>query len=219
MEYLGFGITCDGIKPINNKIEAITNMKTPNNQKQVWKFIGVINYYRDTWKIRPHTLSPLTILMSITRKFKWTQVKEKSSEEIKWILACNTLLNYKDYNKIFKIHTDASAFQLGADICQKGKPIAIISINLTDAQLQYTVTERELLRTVKNLKNFRTILLFQKLRIYNHHKNLTCKNFNTNRVLIWRQIFEEYVPDIEYNKGDTIVVAGAISILPLNVNE
>ena len=54
---------------------------------------------------------------------------------------------------------------------------------------------------VETLKEFRTILLGQKLRIYTDHKNLTNKLFNTDRVLIWRLILEEYGPDIEYTKG------------------
>ena len=35
MEYLGFYVTCCGIKPININIESITNMKPPTSQKQV----------------------------------------------------------------------------------------------------------------------------------------------------------------------------------------
>ena len=35
MEYFGFGVTRDGVKPINRKIEAITNMKPPNSLKEV----------------------------------------------------------------------------------------------------------------------------------------------------------------------------------------
>ena len=33
IEYLGFGVTRDGVKPINNKIEAINNMKTHTSQR------------------------------------------------------------------------------------------------------------------------------------------------------------------------------------------
>ena len=33
MEYLSFWVTRDGVKPINRKIEAITNMK-PNNSRK-----------------------------------------------------------------------------------------------------------------------------------------------------------------------------------------
>ena len=33
MKYLGFWVTYDGVKPMNSKIEAITNMKPPTFRK------------------------------------------------------------------------------------------------------------------------------------------------------------------------------------------
>ena len=44
MEYLGFWVTHDVVQPINKKIEAITNMKTPTSQRSVQNFRGVVNY-------------------------------------------------------------------------------------------------------------------------------------------------------------------------------
>ena len=87
----------------------------------------------------------------------------------------DTLLTYLDFNEAFKIHTNASAFQLGEVVIQKGKPIAFYSRKLTSAQQRYTVAERELLSILEAPKAFRTILLCQKLRIYTDHKNLPCK--------------------------------------------
>ena len=89
-------------------------------------------------------------------------------------------------------------------IIQKVKPIAFYSIKLNASQQRYTVTDIELLRTVETLKEFRTILLGQNLIIYTDYKNITCKKFNTNRVLRWRLILEEYAPHIEYIKGDKV---------------
>ena len=87
----------------------------------------------------------------------------------------DTLLTYTDFNETFKIHTDDSAFQIGAVIIHKCKPISIYSRKLTEDQKWYTVTEKELISIVEILKEVRTILLGQKLRIYTDHKNLTCK--------------------------------------------
>ena len=72
---------------------------------------------------------------------------------------------------------------------------------------------------VDTLKDFITILLGQQLRIYTDHKNLTCKNINTDRVLIRRLILEEYGPDIEYIKGEKNIVIDTLSISPLNGNQ
>ena len=159
MEYLGFLVTHDSFKPKNKKIEAVTNMVPPTSLKQVRQFIGVIKYYRDMWPRWSHTLAPLTILTYIKGNFKWTQVEQDAFDKINWIVARDTLLTYLDFNETFKIHNDASAFQLGEVIIQKGKPVDFYSRKLTDYQQRYTVTGRELLSIVEPLKEFRTILL------------------------------------------------------------
>ena len=117
-------------------------MKPPTTRKELRKFIGVIHYYRDMWPRQPHTLVTLTRLTSIKRKFEWTQVKQDDFDEIKLIVAHDTLLTYTDFNETFKINTNDSALKLGAFITQKGKPIAFYSRKLTVSQQSYTVTER-----------------------------------------------------------------------------
>ena len=84
----------------------------------------------------------------------------------------DTLLTYPGFNETFKIRTDSSAFQLGAVIIQKGKPITLYSRNITDVKQWYTVTEKWLLSIVETLKKFRTILLGKRLWIYTDHKTL-----------------------------------------------
>ena len=85
------------------------------------------------------------------------------------IMASDNLLAYPELKKELKIHIDTSKFQLGAVIGQKCKPIAFYSRQLTYDQKWYTLTNRELFRIVENLKEFRTILIGQRLRIYTHH--------------------------------------------------
>ena len=59
------------------------------------------------------------------------------------------------------------------------------------------------------------ILLGQKIVVYTDHKNLTYKVFNTERVMRWRLIIEEYGPTLKYVKGSTNIVADALSRLHL----
>ena len=51
-------------------------MKPPTSRNEVRNFIGVINYHRDMWTRRSHTLAPLTKLTFIKYRFKWTQVEQ-----------------------------------------------------------------------------------------------------------------------------------------------
>ena len=69
LEYLGYWITRHRIWPVAKKVEAILKIKPPANVKQIQRFIGMNNYYRDIWPQRSHLLAPLTALTSA--KVKW----------------------------------------------------------------------------------------------------------------------------------------------------
>jgi hypothetical protein len=49
LEYLGYVINCDGMKPSRKKVKAIQNIAEPKTQKQLCGFIGLVNYYCDMW--------------------------------------------------------------------------------------------------------------------------------------------------------------------------
>ena len=215
LEYLGYWITRNGIRPTSKKINAISNIAPPKTKKELRSFIGMVNYYRDMWIRRSHVLAPLAALTSKTTKWKWGPEEQEAFETMKRIISKETMLAYPDFDKQFVIHTDASHQQLGAVISQENKPIAFYSRKLKPEQTRYTTTERELLSIVETLKEFRNILLGHKIVVHTDHKNLTCKNFNTERVMRWRLILEEYGPTLEYIKGERNVVADALSRLDM----
>ena len=126
-----------------------------------------------------------------------------------------TLLAYPNFDEPFNVHTDASHTQLGSVVSRNGSPIAFYSRKLNAAQTRYTTTERELFAIVETFKEFRNILLGQQLRVYTDHKNLTFKNFNTERVMRWRLIIEEFNPDLIYIKGERNIVTDALSRLDI----
>ncbi|CAJ1959785.1 unnamed protein product [Cylindrotheca closterium] len=94
------------------------------------------------WIRRSHILAPLNGV-----KWHWGQVEQQAFNNIKRVMAKETLLHYPDFNKPFEIHTDASKYETGAVITQDPKPIAFYSRKLRDGQHNYTTTERELLAT------------------------------------------------------------------------
>ena len=219
LEYLGYWITREGIKPMPKKIEAIQKIAEPKTKKELRSFIGVVNYYRDMWIRRSHILAPLAALTSKTAKWKWEKEHSEAFQKIKNVISREVMLAYPDFTKPFVIHTDASHYQLGAVISQDDKPIAFYSRKLNPAQTRYTTTERELLSIVETLKEFRTILLGHRIIVHTDHKNLVCKNFNTERVMRWRLILEEYGPELHYIKGENNIVADALSRLEMTSDE
>ena len=219
IEYLGYWISREGIQPLPKKVEAMHNIKTPTNKRQLRSFIGMINFYRDMWIRRSHVLAPLAALTSKTVKWQWTDVHQNAFDTMKRIISRQVMLAYPDFEQPFDIHTDASHYQLGAVISQNGKPIAFYSRKLNSAQTRYTTTERELLAIVETLKEFRNILLGHQIRVYTDHKNLTYNTSNIERVVRWRLIIEEFGPELLYIKGTKNIVADALSRLDITTNQ
>ena len=211
LEYLGYNISREGLRPNQKKVEAILQLEAPKTRKQLRRFIGMVNYYRDMWPQRSHLLAPLSSLTSAKVKWKWTTEHQESFDKMKALMAKETLVTFPDFSKEFEIHTDASKLQLGACISQEGKPVAFYSRKLQPAQTRYTTTERELLSIVETLKEFRNILLGQRIKVHTDHENLTYKTFNSDRVMRWRLYIEEYSPDLQYIKGTHNIVADALS--------
>ena len=171
------------------------------------------------WSQRASLLAPLSALTSVKVPFKWRPEHQLAFDTIKRVLAREVLCSYPDFSKPFVIHTDASKRQIGAVISQDGKPIAFYSRKLNKAQKNYTVTEKELLSIVATLKEFRNILLGHRVIVHTDHKNLTCKNFNTERVMRWRLVLEEFGPELNYIKGENNIVADALSRLDMDTDK
>ena len=111
VEYLGYDISRTGIHPQPKKVEAILKMQPPRTKRQLRRFLGMVNYYRDMWQKRSHILAPLTSLTGKDTKWKWTKECSHAFDAIKREIARETLLNFPDFNKEFHIYTDASKFQ------------------------------------------------------------------------------------------------------------
>jgi hypothetical protein len=147
LEYLGYWINREGVRPTNKKVDAILKLEHPTTRKQLWSFIGMVNYYRDMWPARSKVLAPLTAVTSAKVKWSWDPIHANCFEIMKKNIARATLLTYPDFSKPFEIHTDASKVQVGACISQGGRPsIAFYSRKLKPAQTKYTTAgEQELL--------------------------------------------------------------------------
>jgi hypothetical protein len=136
IEYLGYVLTRDSIKPQSNKVQAILAIKLPTGVKQLRHFLGMVQYYRDLWARRSHMLAPLTSLVgecsqTKTTKTKgtknvpwhWDEVHQRAFDHIKATIAKDVVVAYPDYSKVFEVYTDASSKQLEAVITQGNRPI------------------------------------------------------------------------------------------------
>ena len=80
--------------------------------------------------------------------FQWNERRQRAFDEMKAIICADAINAYPDYSIPFHLYTDASDLQLGAALIQKNKPIAYHCKKLTEAQRNYTTTEKDLLAIV-----------------------------------------------------------------------
>jgi len=215
VDYLGFRLTREGVRPQAKKVKAIMEMVPPKNKRQLRRFIGLVNYYRFMWKHRSHVLAPLAALVGKNTPFKWRDEHQKGFDEMKRIVSKEILLSFPDYSKDFEIYTDASDKQLGAVLKQGNKTLAFFSKKLTKTQQGYSVGEKEMLSVVEALKEFRTMIYGYPIHIYSDHLNWTHDKtaIKNARVMRWRLLMQEYAPTIHYIQGGKNVVADALSRL------
>ncbi len=140
IEYLGYILTRDGIKPQSNKVQAIFVIQLPTNVKQLRHFLGMVQYYHDLWARRNKMLAPLTPLVGecgqtkVTRAkgtkrvpWHWDEVHQRAFDHVKAAIVREVVLAYPDFSKVFEIYTNALSKQLGAIITQENRPIAFFS--------------------------------------------------------------------------------------------
>ncbi len=63
IEYLGYVLTRDGIKPQSNKGQTILAIKPPTGVRQLRHFLGMVQYNHDLWARWSDMLAPLTSLV------------------------------------------------------------------------------------------------------------------------------------------------------------
>jgi hypothetical protein len=134
VDYLGYRLTDNGIGPQPNKIEAMDRILPPTTNKQLKRFLGMVNFYRDIWEKRSHILAPLNKLSAQTSKsknktkqkavpFVWKQEHQDAFLAAKEMIKSEVKLAFPDFTKPFHLYTDASDIQLSATLVQNGKPL------------------------------------------------------------------------------------------------
>lgn len=92
----GHTLTDKGIQPAEDKLEAIRNMKTPSNVKELQTLLGMVTYLnRYSFKLASLT-APLRELIKQHVCFKWKPCHQEALNQIKEELCSVKILSYYD---------------------------------------------------------------------------------------------------------------------------
>ncbi|GJY75424.1 reverse transcriptase domain-containing protein [Tanacetum coccineum] len=130
------------------------------------------------------------------------------------------ILVVPDWNLPFELMCDASDFTIGAVLGQRKmkhfQPIHYASKTMTEAQIHYTTTEKEMLVVVYAFEKFWPYLVLSKSIVYTDHsalKYLMNKQDAKSRLLRWVLLLQEFDITIRDKKGSENLAADHLSRL------
>lgn len=221
VEFLGHMVGRDGVRMMEDKVQAMKDWPAPTNVRDVRAFLGTTGYYRKFIKDFSSIASPLSELTKDNVKFSWGAEQQQAFTRLKQAMQEGPVLAIPDPSLPFVVHTDASGFATGAVLMQdQGKglqPIAFLSKKMLDAETRYPVHEQELLAIINALGSWRHYLSGRKFIVKTDHHSL--KHFKTQPQLSgrqsrWKDIIANFDFDIEYMEGTSNAVADGLSRRP-----
>nr|GEZ04408.1 reverse transcriptase domain-containing protein [Tanacetum cinerariifolium] len=183
---LGHKISKEGIEVDKAKVDVITKLPHPT-----------------TIKARP-----MTHLLEKDTPFYFSKECVEAFQTLKRKLTEAPILIAPDWDMPFELMCDASDFAIGAVLGQHQdkhfRPIHYASKTMTEAESNYTTTEKEMLAVVYAFKKFRSYLIMNKSIVYTDHsalKYLFAKKDSKARLLCWVLLLQEFTFKVIDTKG------------------
>src|SRR6266542_4362641 len=150
----------NGIRPDPRNVEKIKNAEVPKNTIELRRFLGMLQYYRQYINSYADVAGPLYDMLKEDRPAVWEQAQQEAFDIIKNKLVTEPIRAYSDFNKPFKLYTDASDIGLGAVLAQNDKEgkervIAYEARRLSAPERNYLTTEKECLAVVWAIQKFK----------------------------------------------------------------
>ena len=144
IEYLGYIISGDGIKPSPDKVRAIAIWPTVlDNDARVRQFLSTVNYCHNFMGPEFAVLArPLPQLVRHGAKFEWTHGYTAAVKALKDRLINYTLLSLPDPKKPYIVRANASRFAIGEVFKQDDKALGILSKRVNDVEARTHTTTR-----------------------------------------------------------------------------
>ncbi|GKB43798.1 reverse transcriptase domain-containing protein [Tanacetum coccineum] len=156
---LGHKISKSGIEVDKAKVDVIAKLPHPTTVKGIRSFLGHAGFYRRFIQDFSKIARPMTHLLEKETPFIFSKECIEAFETLKMKLTQAPILVAPDWDLPFEIMCDASDFAVGAVLGQRKtkhfQPIHYASKTMTEAQVHYTTTEKELLVVVYAFEKFR----------------------------------------------------------------
>lgn len=222
IDYLGYEISQNGIRPGSKKIEAVAAYKEPGNIHELRMFLGLTSYFRKFVKNYAGIAHDLYRLLQKNVAWQWGPEQQEAFDQLKKVLTTRPLLSLYRREGAIEVHTDASSKGIAGILLQQQdgnlKPISYFSRKTSKDESMYHSYELETLAVVESLRRFRIYL------VGNHFKVVTdCsavrytfqKKDLTPRIARWWLLIQEYDMEVEHRPGKSHSHVDALSRCPV----
>ncbi|GJU94269.1 reverse transcriptase domain-containing protein [Tanacetum coccineum] len=217
---LGHKISKKGIEVDKAKIDVIAKLPHPTTVKGIRSFLGHAGFYRRFIKDFSKISRPMTHLLEKNTPFIFSEECIQAFQTLKKKLTEAPILIAPDWDQPFELMCDASDYAIGAVLGQRiekhFRPIHYASKTMTEAESNYTTTEKEMLAVVYAFEKFRSYLIMNKSIVYTDHsalKYLFAKKDAKARLLRWVLLLQEFDFNVVDTKGAENLTADHLSRL------
>nr|GEV87755.1 reverse transcriptase domain-containing protein [Tanacetum cinerariifolium] len=173
---LGHKISKKGIEVDKAKIEVISKLPHPTTVKGIRSFLGHAGFYQRFIIDFSNISRPMTHLLEKNSPFIFSNDCIQAFQILKKKLTEAPILIAPNWDQPFELMCDASDFSIGAVLGQRiekhFRPIHYASKTMTQAESNYTTTEKEMLAVVYAFEKFRSYLIMNKRIVYTDHSAL-----------------------------------------------
>ncbi|GJQ90473.1 reverse transcriptase domain-containing protein [Tanacetum coccineum] len=187
---------------------------------------GHARFYRRFIKDFSKITRPITQLLMKDAKFDLSNECVEAFETLKKELTKAPIMVKPDWPLPFELMCDASDYAVGAVLGQRSgkyfQPIYYASKTMTEAQENYTTTEKKLLAVVFAFDKFRQYLVLFKTIVYTDHsalRYLFSKQDAKPRLIHWILLLQEFDIEIRDKKCAENLVADHLSHLENHESE
>ena len=222
--FLGFKFNAEGITPCDDNLQAIQNMKKPENIKELQCFLGALNFYSRCIPNYAAEAEPLRCLLRKDTDFEWKENQEKAFQNLKSYMCSPQTLTFFDTARETFLTCDASNVGIACYLSQmvegEEKIVAYKSTGLSKAQQKYSTGEKEALAVVFGTEKFHNYLYGRKFILRTDHSALctllstAVKGRQAGRIARWAVRLAPYQYTVQYRPGKSNCLADVLSRLP-----
>ena len=147
----------DSVKIEKEKVQGLVDWPVLKSVKDVQKFLGLANYYRQFVKDFVKIAKLLHEMTTKEIKWNWEKKQQKAFEELKKRFTTESVLVTLGLDREMRVETDVSYFAMNEVLLmkcedEKWRPVAYILKLLNEVERNYEIHDKEMLVIIRCLE-------------------------------------------------------------------